>query len=101
MRLSNRTYDRLLRVLPRLYACLTVAELQRQAPFLALEIVEADGAGWFEFQVGERHAVLGFRESTAVVTRRTLSGIPHAIASHPHMNGWLAGDVRTRRMSDL
>lgn len=101
MRLSHRAYDRLLRVLPRLYACLTVEELQREAPFLALEIAEADGGGWFEFKLGQQPAVVGFRESQRVVTRATLAGIPHAVATHPHVNGWLAGDVRTRRMSDL
>ena len=101
MRLSHRAYDRLLRVLPRLYACLTVEALQRQAPLLALDIAEADGAGWFEFQMGAQPAVVGFRESKPVMTPRTLSGIPHAVASHPHVNDWLAGDVRTRRMSDL
>jgi DNA-binding CsgD family transcriptional regulator len=101
MRLSHRAYDHLLRVLPRLYACLTVRELQRQVPLLALGIAEADGAGWFQFQVGEQTAVGEFRESKPVLTPTTLSRIPHAIASHPHVNGWLAGDVRTRRMSDL
>ncbi|HEU5257969.1 MAG TPA: LuxR C-terminal-related transcriptional regulator [Vicinamibacterales bacterium] len=100
-RLSHRVYDRLLRTLPRLYACLTVDELQRQVPFLALEIAEADGGGWFDFNVGTRTEVIGFRESKPVITDRTLPEIPHAVASHPHINGWLAGDLRTRRMSDL
>jgi DNA-binding CsgD family transcriptional regulator len=100
-RLSHRAYERLLRILPRLYACLTLEELQSATPFLILEIAEADGAGWFEFNVGEQPEVVGFRESKPVVTRATLAGIPHAVATHPHVNGWLAGDVRTRRMSDL
>jgi len=100
-RLSHRVYDRLLRILPRLYACLTPDELQRRVPLLVLEIAEADGAGWFEFNVGKRTGVIGFLESKPVITERTLPEIPHAVASHPHINAWLAGDLRTRRMSDL
>src|SRR5688572_414867 len=40
-------------------------------------------------------------ESKPVVTRAIFSKIPQAVASHPHINGWLEGDIRTRRMSDL
>jgi DNA-binding CsgD family transcriptional regulator len=100
-RLSHRAYDRLLRVLPRLYSCLTLDHLRTEVPVLALDLIEADGSGWFEFQVGDRPAVINFRESRPVVTRATLPEIPHAVASHPHINGWRAGDLRTRRMSDL
>ena len=100
--LPHRLYDRLLRALPRLYASTTVAGVRTRATELALEIVEAEGAGWFDFNFNPAPEVVGFDESTRVITPTVLSRMPRAIASHPHIKIWLTTPDRSaRRMSDL
>jgi len=101
-RLSHRVYDQLLRLLPRLYAATTVAELKALVPHLAVRIVEADGAAWFEFKFAESPEVMSVDESTRVVTPDRLRRIPAAIASHPFSEVWFkTPDRPALKMSDV
>ena len=103
MRLGRRTYDRLLRVIPRLYACARIVELTHLASSLAMEVIEAEGVGWFDFKTGSRVRLVEFAESRpAVITPAALVGMPPAVASHPFLSHWIStGDLIALKMSDF
>lgn len=53
MRLSPRLYDRLLRSLPRLYACRTPEALKQATVAILDGMISCEGSGWFDFAIEE------------------------------------------------
>ena len=68
MRLGPRTYDRLLRLLPEIYACRTLPELIKDAVDLLKPMIPSEGCGWFVFAIDSVPRLAMSAESEPPVT---------------------------------
>ena len=100
MRLTPGRYARVFGVLQRLYACLDSGEVRRLIPALVDEVIESDGAAWFEFDTRD-WSVTEVEESRPVVVPRTRLLIPRALATHPFTPIWSSLGPRALKMSDV
>jgi len=103
MRLSPRLYHRLLRTLPRLYACQTPEALKLATVAILDGLIGCEGSGWFDFAIedGGMH-LRSVHESVPCLTPAIIKEMPRTVARHPFMSVWVRqDDPAVLKLSDL
>ena len=87
MRLSPRLYDRLLRSLPRLYACRTPEALKQATVAILDGMISCEGS---------------VHESVPCLTPAIIKEMPRTVARHPFMSVWMRqADPAVLKLSDF
>jgi len=103
MRLSPRLYDRLLRSLPRLYACRTPEALKQATVAILDGMISCEGSGWFDFAIDDGGMHLrSVHESVPCLTPAIIKEMPRTVARHPFMSVWVRqADPAVLKLSDF
>lgn len=103
MRLSPRLCNRLLRALPRLYACQTPEALKQATVAILDGLISCEGSGWFDFAIEDGGIRLrSIHESVPCLTPAIIKEMPRTIARHPFMSVWVRqADPAVLKLSDF
>lgn len=88
MTVGLRDFDRVMRLLPELYRCRTVADLLHDAVRLLAPMIPSDGCGWFIYTFDPGPTLAALVESEPVLRPELRAQLPDIAFNHPYVAVW-------------